>query len=190
MILMTLKPLTDKPTTTTATHPSTPPTEDHYLAFCLMLLAGGNSPPPHSDNFIMSYKCSLCNKEFATYQALGGHKSSHRKNILQPNNSDDHPSTSSALKTSGRAHECSICHKSFSTGQALGGHKRRHYDPRTHAQPRDFDLNLPALPEFQLGLTVDCWKKSQVLNDEQEVGSPLPTKKSRLLIAGDMASWL
>ncbi|XP_024980555.1 zinc finger protein ZAT10-like [Cynara cardunculus var. scolymus] len=205
---MSLKPVTDKPTTTTAAHPSTPATEEEYLAFCLMLLARGNSPappPPHHSHNFTSYKCSVCNKEFATYQALGGHKSSHRKNV-QPNSDDDdhhhHLSTSSALKTSNRVHECSICHRSFSTGQALGGHKRRHYDPgtgaavttsegtasSTHVQPREFDLNLPAFPEFELGLNVDYWKKSQVLNHEQEVESPLPTKKPRLLIAGDMAN--
>ncbi|KAI3755461.1 hypothetical protein L1987_55262 [Smallanthus sonchifolius] len=197
------------------THPSEPehPTEEEYLAFCLMLLSrGGGSkiaatatqspkgpPLPQS----VSHKCSVCNKEFPSYQALGGHKASHRKNI-----SDDHPSTSattttsaptSTLKPSGRAHQCSICHRSFPTGQALGGHKRRHYDGNsgagpaasavttssTNSQPRDFDLNLPAFPEFQLGLNVDFVKKSQRFIDEQEVESPHPAKKQRLSDAGN-----
>ncbi|KAL2512080.1 Zinc finger protein ZAT10 [Abeliophyllum distichum] len=175
------------------------------------------SHPPSTQN--QSYNCSVCNKAFPSYQALGGHKASHRKNsIATATASDDgNPSTStsttaaagsavsnvSALNPRGRLHECSICHKSFPTGQALGGHKRRHYEgtiggnggssksgvtssdggvgshSASHA-PRDFDLNLPATPEFQLALTVDCKKTSQFLGD-QEVESPIvPSKKPRL----------
>ncbi|MGJ2918466.1 C2H2-type zinc finger protein, partial [Salmonella enterica subsp. enterica serovar Paratyphi A] len=113
-----------------------------------------------------------------------GHKASHRK--LAGATSDDH-SVTTAVSSGGRTHECSICHKSFATGQALGGHKRRHYDGAgaggansglttssegvgSTNSHRDFDLNLPALPEFGFG------------GRDQEVESPHPAKKPRLLL--------
>lgn len=161
-------------------------TQDEYLALCLIMLARGTttsnnrltfkpSPTTTTTTTIadkLSYKCSVCNKEFSSYQALGGHKASHRKNST--GGGDDHSTTSSsanAAVVSGggvRSHECSICHKSFPTGQALGGHKRCHYEggiggaaavtnsegvgsthTASHSQShRDFDLNIPAFPEF------------------------------------------
>ncbi|KAF5760304.1 putative transcription factor C2H2 family [Helianthus annuus] len=159
-------------TTVTACHPPPPPSpeptgEDQYLALTLMLLARGDSTtqpspssPQHSDHIpTMLYACNICNKVFPTYQALGGHKSSHRRNV--PLGSDDQTLTSGDLKRDGvkGCHECSICHRCFPSGQALGGHKRRHYDggggTAIHGQPRDFDLNLPACPEYPFSLSVD-----------------------------------
>ncbi|GFQ07668.1 zinc finger protein zat10 [Phtheirospermum japonicum] len=188
-----------------------PPTEEEYLALCLVMLARGGTaaaqpshqlerpkdlpPPPPvaalADYSKLVYKCSVCDKAFASYQALGGHKASHRK--LSGGN--EHPTASAATTAvsatasgSGRTHECSICHKCFPTGQALGGHKRRHYEggapiskgadtgsgavtssegAGSTVSHRGFDLNLPALPEFGSGV-------------EDEVESPHPAKKSRL----------
>ncbi|KZV54541.1 hypothetical protein F511_01339 [Dorcoceras hygrometricum] len=174
------------------------PTEEEYLALCLIMLArgGGGGGPSTSaaasqiNNNLqpptrkLAYKCSVCDKEFGSYQALGGHKASHRK----LSGGDDQSTTSATTTTNsaaggGKTHECSICHKRFPTGQALGGHKRCHYEGGA-ARPgisgvtssegvgstvthRDFDLNIPALPEFWPGI-------------EDEVESPHPAKKSRL----------
>lgn len=139
------------------------PTEEEYLAWCLIMLArGGTStstlrpppPPPSSSAALprqdfdapkLQYKCSVCDKAFASYQALGGHKASHRKLSAGSTSAsasavvagaDDHSTTSTSTTTaaatvsggSGRTHVCSICHKCFPTGQALGGHKRCHYE--------------------------------------------------------------
>ncbi|KAK6115994.1 hypothetical protein DH2020_008263 [Rehmannia glutinosa] len=127
---------------------NTEPTEEEYLALCLIMLARGGTastsaaakqshlppPPPAaapSDPSKLVYKCSVCDKAFASYQALGGHKASHRK---LSGGGDEHSAagtgttTSAAASGSGKIHECSVCHKCFPTGQALGGHKRRHYE--------------------------------------------------------------
>ncbi|KAL3622314.1 hypothetical protein CASFOL_033725 [Castilleja foliolosa] len=66
-----------------------------------------------------SYVCKICDVAFETHQALGGHKTRHRK-LAAP--------TVSGSRNNDRVHECSICQKRFSTGQALGGHKRQHYE--------------------------------------------------------------
>ncbi|XP_073123749.1 zinc finger protein ZAT10-like [Henckelia pumila] len=189
------------------------PTEEEYLALCLIMLARGGGgpstsatasqvnrnlqPPPlprvmnSGETVKLVYKCSVCDKAFGSYQALGGHKASHRK--LGGGDHDQSTTSASATTTtnsaagSGRTHECSICHKCFPTGQALGGHKRCHYEggARTGSSGgvtssegvgstithRDFDLNLPALPEFWPGFGSGI---------EDEVESPHPAKKSRL----------
>ncbi|KAL5996692.1 ZINC FINGER protein [Asimina triloba] len=191
-------------------HSDSPPTEEEYLALCLIMLAQGcsgssnlalpahRSPSPQPPQLKLTYKCSVCNKAFGSYQALGGHKASHRK--IAPGD-DSGSSTAAAAGSSstgvvtGRAHECSVCHKVFPSGQALGGHKRCHYDGGngggSHVSSsegissnhhRDFDLNLPALPDFQLGLGGGSHKPR--ISGEEEVESPLAVKKPRLLESG------
>lgn len=121
--------------------PQNPPSEEEYLALCLIMLARGGEgghPPPEAPSLKLSYKCSVCDKAFPSYQALGGHKASHRKSSSEATLTGpsataaaDNPtasSSSAAVPGSGKLHECSICHKAFATGQALGGHKRCHYD--------------------------------------------------------------
>lgn len=150
-----------------------PPSEEEYLALCLLMLARGSSSDHHSppsDHQSLSppsdhqkdYKCTVCGKSFPSYQALGGHKTSHRKPVSNNNNDDGNNNNNNGSVTnngnisnglvgqSGKTHNCSICFKSFPSGQALGGHKRCHYDGGntngngTIMSSHGFDLNLPA----------------------------------------------
>ncbi|RID80189.1 hypothetical protein BRARA_A02870 [Brassica rapa] len=181
-------------------------TEEEYLALCLLKLAKDkHSPPPQPqprDSTKLSYKCSVCGKAFPSYQALGGHKASHRIKPLTADNStspiiagEKHHS-SATVPPSGKIHECSICRKVFPTGQALGGHKRCHYEGNlgggsksisqsgsvssTVSEDRSnrvlIDLNLPALPELSL-------HHNPVVDDE--ILSPLTGKKPLLLTDRD-----
>ncbi|KAF8115282.1 hypothetical protein N665_0029s0118 [Sinapis alba] len=180
-------------------------TEDEYIALCLMLLARDGDRTRDLPSLLhptptLIYKCSVCDKEFSSYQALGGHKASHRKNssMSQSSGGDDHQATASAITIVSHGgggsvkpqHVCSICNKSFATGQALGGHKRCHYEGKNPSSSvsvsegvgstshvssgshnhhhRGFDLNIPPIPEFS------------TVNGEEEVMSPMPTKKLKL----------
>ncbi|KAL4576812.1 hypothetical protein LXL04_012912 [Taraxacum kok-saghyz] len=102
------------------------------------------------------YECKTCSRTFPSFQALGGHRASHKKpriNELDKRkvppyaalSDEDEPlmqfpakknisSSSSSLSvqlnskksSANKLHECSICGTEFNSGQALGGHMRRH----------------------------------------------------------------
>ncbi|GJN31803.1 hypothetical protein PR202_gb20248 [Eleusine coracana subsp. coracana] len=185
--------------------------KEDYLAICLAALAGtrgtglkaaGLLVRHHEPVEELRFRCMVCGKAFASYQALGGHKSSHRKPptgeqyaaavapaaaAAQGVSADD-----SSSEVTGGPHRCTICQKSFATGQALGGHKRCHYWDGTSVSLsvsaasgsasgtgssagtlRNFDLNLmPVVPE---NAGMKRWA------EEEEVQSPLPIKKRRTL---------
>ncbi|KAF2545717.1 hypothetical protein F2Q70_00023678 [Brassica cretica] len=160
--------------------------EDQDMANCLILLAQGHYTPQQqpqqtsnnnnnayrssSRRFLETsngttsggragyyvYQCKTCDRTFPSFQALGGHRASHKKpkaaaglhsdhdlkksiyndavslhlnNVptATPNNNSSHRSLVVYGKASNnKVHECGICGAEFTSGQALGGHMRRH----------------------------------------------------------------
>ncbi|XP_031101057.1 zinc finger protein ZAT5-like [Ipomoea triloba] len=147
--------------------------EDEDMANCLILLAsgggggcrqvesvsggrkvdemGGGAAKGGGDLFV--YQCKTCTRTFPSFQALGGHRASHKKPKITAGDDQkkspppppaaapaDHEKQSWPLSAAGvfsngggkaKIHECSICGSEFSSGQALGGHMRRHRPPPT-----------------------------------------------------------
>ncbi|KAL2892482.1 Zinc finger protein ZAT9 [Bienertia sinuspersici] len=137
-------------------------TSDEDLAFCLMMMSrdswssnkfakyhnnddddddddddGDNMVDESSTRMKKKYKCETCSKVFRSYQALGGHRASHKKNRIicenescnfGSNKEDDESSKleDELMLLQKKVHECPVCLRVFSSGQALGGHKRSH----------------------------------------------------------------
>ncbi|PPD80804.1 hypothetical protein GOBAR_DD22252 [Gossypium barbadense] len=93
------------------------------------------------------YECKTCNRTFPSFQALGGHRASHKKpkaaatvdekirqftagttTIGLSDEEEGQHQQQQFMKTNNpnKVHECSICGSEFTSGQALGGHMRRH----------------------------------------------------------------
>ncbi|CAJ1977709.1 unnamed protein product [Sphenostylis stenocarpa] len=95
----------------------------------LMLLSGGGEFEStnylkHSSNDRV-FECKTCKRQFPSFQALGGHRASHKKPRLMMGESD-HNQVLHGSPPKPKTHECSICGLEFAIGQALGGHMRRH----------------------------------------------------------------
>ncbi|WOL00011.1 zinc finger protein ZAT5 [Canna indica] len=155
---------------------STTTDEEEDMANCLILLAQGRpldpclklEPSPveekyTSRKFTMAattttgkagfyvYQCKTCGKCFPSFQALGGHRTSHKKpKVVQSRTNEKKPAiveddlqigmtpfsravgvpnqniSIGTCSKKAKLHECSVCGSEFSSGQALGGHMRRH----------------------------------------------------------------
>ncbi|KAH6818883.1 hypothetical protein C2S51_002486 [Perilla frutescens var. frutescens] len=161
--------LVSSPTTSSGISTSTE--EDEDLANCLILLARGGFDPQTESKFssrkftematttaakvgIYVYECKTCSRTFPSFQALGGHRASHKKpkpaadfdqkkSPPPPDNQEKEeeakfsklktiapppptPQLLSHVENKAKIHECSICGSEFASGQALGGHMRRH----------------------------------------------------------------
>ncbi|TVT97771.1 hypothetical protein EJB05_56955, partial [Eragrostis curvula] len=74
-----------------------------------------------------AFQCRTCGRRFATFQALGGHRTSHKRPRVRADGLDlllgARPGKAAAAKD---VHRGNTCGAVFPTGQELGGHMRRH----------------------------------------------------------------
>ncbi|XP_031112205.1 zinc finger protein ZAT12-like [Ipomoea triloba] len=78
--------------------------ESLAMANCVMLISRMDE-----EQIAMSgrvYECKTCRKKFHSFQALGGHRASHKRPRMP----------------SEKKHVCTVCGLEFERGQALGGH--------------------------------------------------------------------
>jgi hypothetical protein len=77
-----------------------------------------------------AFRCRTCGRCFATFQALGGHRTSHNRPRVRADGLDlvllGARLGKGAAAASDDVHRCNTCGMVFTTGQALGGHMRRH----------------------------------------------------------------
>ncbi|CAN1307905.1 Zinc finger protein ZAT5 [Linum perenne] len=106
------------------------------MANCLILLAQGTAMAA-AEGFV--YQCKTCERCFSSFQALGGHRASHKRPREKSNDSKAAAAGKSVdgkgeldlslgmVNTAavGKVHECSICGAGFSSGQdgGCGGEK-------------------------------------------------------------------
>ncbi|XP_059669674.1 zinc finger protein ZAT12-like [Cornus florida] len=96
------------------------------MASCLMLLSRGAEFEPFMNSSSgRVFECKTCNRQFSSFQALGGHRASHKKPRTMEGGMNSQAQLLS-LPVKPKTHECSVCGLEFAIGQALGGHMRRH----------------------------------------------------------------
>ncbi|RZC76096.1 hypothetical protein C5167_001786 [Papaver somniferum] len=104
------------------------------MAKCLMLLSRDRGDIDHQSAVIQQqatptstqsrmYECKTCNKQFSSFQALGGYRASHNKSRLMELYSLDNQriSYNQQQAKKQKIHECSICGLKFSIGQPTIG---------------------------------------------------------------------
>ncbi|MED6209969.1 hypothetical protein PIB30_059719 [Stylosanthes scabra] len=122
------------------------------LAKCLMLLpllqeSSNKASSMHHRNSnnngsSVEFECKTCNRKFSSFQALGGHRASHKRQKLEDGEEElKQQAKSLSLWNNPKMHECSICGLKFSLGQALGGHMRKHRGLLSHESSSSSIMN-------------------------------------------------
>ncbi|KAL6636638.1 hypothetical protein ACP70R_024210 [Stipagrostis hirtigluma subsp. patula] len=103
------------------------------------------------------FVCKTCSRAFTSFQALGGHRTSHlrgrnglelavgAKALKQHKADSGGGKGDKAAAARQQQHECHICGLGFEMGQALGGHMRRHREEAAGGD--DWVWRSVALPE-------------------------------------------
>jgi hypothetical protein len=110
------------------------------------------------------FECKTCSKRFTSFQALGGHRTSHTRlqaRMLLHDSAADHGAAAAADRDRARVHECAVCGLEFAMGQALGGHMRRHRgEAATSAADASSGATKPdvavVMPDLNYPPTEDC----------------------------------
>uniref|UniRef100_M8CC84 C2H2-type domain-containing protein n=1 Tax=Aegilops tauschii TaxID=37682 RepID=M8CC84_AEGTA len=105
--------------------------EEEPVSLALALTTDSAASSPTSAHSASSgegeFVCKTCSRAFATFQALGGHRTSH---LRGRHGLELGVGVARAIKERKRQeekqHECHICGLGFEMGQALGGHMRGH----------------------------------------------------------------
>ncbi|KAK9061208.1 hypothetical protein SSX86_018388 [Deinandra increscens subsp. villosa] len=166
--------------------------EDEYdtttitnMANYLMLLSRGTTTTTESylvDSVSRVFECKTCNRRFTSFQALGGHRASHKR----PRHVDGDVAAhrEEILSSKPKLHKCSICGLEFAIGQALGGHMRRHRaavtaDHQDQSRP-SIDLASPPVVKkvnsrrvFSLDLNLTPLENDFGLRDDDEKVTPV-----------------
>ncbi|XP_020149185.1 zinc finger protein ZAT5-like [Aegilops tauschii subsp. strangulata] len=108
------------------------------------------------------FVCKTCGRAFETFQALGGHRTSHLRGRhgLELGVGVARVIKERKRQEDKQRHDCHICGLGFETGQALGGHMRRHRE------------------EMALSGSVDRW----VALSDQEAGQQAAVDRPPVLL--------
>ncbi|KAL2249297.1 UNVERIFIED_CONTAM: Zinc finger protein ZAT5 [Sesamum indicum] len=226
---------TASPGFSTASEEESTTTEEEDTARCLILLSQGyissnnkNDDVRNFQHFKQSanptataavatekvsgacqYACKTCDRVFPSFQALGGHRASHRKPKNEKKSaffSDEEdlpsPSTLSSKRKlppnplslqlnnisgagvpkpspSLRIHECSYCGAEFTSGQALGGHMRRH-----RGGPISPSSNPPPASKYFIEVPEPAERKKPRIGLSLDLNLPAPDVDENQRFAG------
>uniref|UniRef100_A0ACD5X5V7 Uncharacterized protein n=1 Tax=Avena sativa TaxID=4498 RepID=A0ACD5X5V7_AVESA len=97
------------------------------------------------------FVCKTCGRAFATFQALGGHRTSHLRGRhgLELGVGVAKAIREKKKRNEEQQHECHICGLGFEMGQALGGHMRRHREEMALSNGAE-DQWVIALPDQEV----------------------------------------